>query len=237
MKSLYAFLYCAYLAHMSCLGAYTLPDQILKRDLAAWRQLYFLMVLSFSRAFFFKMMAHKCWALSWFMTMALVWIFIFSKLLPLAFVALGIVSIALAYCDGRYLLLPDSLVFLLGCNGLWFYCVSQGYEALISALWQLGVLAIVLCGLWRLINCMSQKQIIACGDLKLMLAIGAALPAMFWPAVLFFASLQGLLYGYGMKLWVQVDLETFKIPFGVMLLSSMLGLVCVRIGFNIPVWM
>ena len=29
MKSLYAFLYCAYLAHMSCLG-HTLPDQILK---------------------------------------------------------------------------------------------------------------------------------------------------------------------------------------------------------------
>ena len=32
-----------------------------------------------------------------------------------------------------------------------------------------------------------------------------------------FASLRGLLYGYGMKLWVQVDLETFKIPFGIML--------------------
>ena len=118
MKSLYAFLYCAYLAHMSFLGSYVLPKHILERDLAAWRQLYFLLVLSFSWEAFFKMITQKRWALSWFMGMALLGILVFSKLVPIALVALGIVSIALAYCDGRYLLLPDSLVFLLGCNGL-----------------------------------------------------------------------------------------------------------------------
>ncbi|MGC7589625.1 prepilin peptidase [Bisgaard Taxon 46] len=151
---------------------------------------------------------------SWF----LLCYWLFEEVWQSGYVALYLsVLFCIAVLDWHYQLIAPQFcqgLFVLGMVGAWFNITAQTLEeALCSAF--IGFATFYL--IYQLGKFAYKREVLGRGDYWLMLGLGSAIHWQYFPVLVLFACLVGLVYAYGMKI---KGGQIKELPFGTFLCAS-----------------